>query len=187
MYVLTDLFGDCPHVKVIEVLAENAGFDISRPEIHSEIGGSKTTVYSHIEQLLKGGIVRETRKVGRTQLYTLNLSDPRARLVVYLENLIVTEKLEETMGGLGIPTIPEMKPTTTPLELEEILAEPMAKWWEIAPPPLWELIIAASGTVEPVPEEILAAEKRARKGRAGLAAEYTPVLLQPEAASQTAA
>ncbi len=68
MYVLKDLFGDCPHVKIIEVLAENAGFDISRPEIHSEIGGSKTTVYSHIKRLLKGGFVQKTRKVGRTQL-----------------------------------------------------------------------------------------------------------------------
>ncbi len=123
MYVLTDLFGNCPHVKIIEVLAENAGFDISRPEIHSEIGGAKTTVYSHIERLVKGGFVNKTRKVGRTQLYSLNLNDPRTRLVVYLENLIVTGRLEKTMGRLGIPSIPEAKPMRAPLDLEEVFLQ----------------------------------------------------------------
>jgi DNA-binding Lrp family transcriptional regulator len=108
VFVLTDIFGKCLHVRILEVLAENAGYDISIPEIHAEVGGAKTTVYSHIKRLEHEGLVKRTRKVGKSQLYTLDLEDPRARMVSVLEKLVVSERLTRVLEEEGVQPIEEV-------------------------------------------------------------------------------
>ncbi len=93
MFVLSELFGDCPQVKIVETFAENHDDTLSGPEIARMTGVTKATVYAHINKLLKEDIIRKVRKVGKTQLYQLNNDNPKAKIILMLERFIVSERL----------------------------------------------------------------------------------------------
>ena len=98
MYVLSELFGDCPQVKIVETFAENHDDALSGPEISRMTGVTKATVYAHIKRLLKEEIIKKDKKVGKTQLYRLNNSNPKAKIILMLERFIVSERLEKLVG-----------------------------------------------------------------------------------------
>lgn len=93
MYVLSELFGNCPQVKIVETFAENYEDTLSGPDIARMTGVTKATVYAHINKLLKEDIIRKVRKVGKTQLYQLNNDNPKAKIILMLERFIVSERL----------------------------------------------------------------------------------------------
>jgi len=93
MYLLSELFGDCPQVKIVETFAENYDDSLSGPDIARMTGVTKATVYAHINKLLKEDIIRKVRKVGKTQLYQLNNDNPKAKIILMLERFIVSERL----------------------------------------------------------------------------------------------
>ena len=93
MYVLSELFGNCPQVKIVETFAENYDDTLSGPDIARMTGVTKATVYAHINKLMKEDIIRKVRKVGKTQLYQLNNDNPKAKIILILERFIVSERL----------------------------------------------------------------------------------------------
>jgi biotin operon repressor len=97
MYVLSELFGDCPQVNIVETFAENHEETLSGSDISRMTGVTKATVYAHINRLLKEGIIIKAKKVGKTQLYQLNNDNPKAKIIVMLERFIVSERLGKMM------------------------------------------------------------------------------------------
>lgn len=96
MYVLSDLFGNCPEVQIVETFAEYHDDTLSGSDIvQMTTDVSKATVYSHIKKLLKEGIIKKARKIGKTQLYQLNNNNPKAKIILMLERFIVAERLEK--------------------------------------------------------------------------------------------
>lgn len=95
MYVLSELFGNCPQVKIVETFAENHDDTLSGPDIARMTGVTKATVYAHINKLLKEDIIRKAKKVGKTQLYQFNSDNPKAKIILMLERFIVSERLEK--------------------------------------------------------------------------------------------
>ncbi len=95
MYVLSGLFGNCPQVQIVETFAEYYDDTLSGSDIVQMTDVSKATVYSHIDQLLKEGIIKKARKIGKTQLYQLNNNNPKAKIILMLERFIVAERLEK--------------------------------------------------------------------------------------------
>ncbi len=121
MYVLSELFGNCPQVKIVETFAEYYDDTLSGSDIVQMTGVSKATVYSHIDKLLKEDIIEKAEKVGKTQLYQLNSKNPKAKIVLILERFIVAERLEKLVKKepTGVVSefagIPEtIKSVTTP-------------------------------------------------------------------------
>ena len=123
MYVLSELFGNCPQVKIVETFAENYDDTLSVPDIMQMIDVSKATIYSHIEQLLKEDIIKKARKVGKTQLYQLNNNNPKAKIILMLERFIVAERLEKMVEKeptvvvsefIGVQGITQSATTSTP-------------------------------------------------------------------------
>lgn len=92
--ILTELFGGCKKTQILEILLENKDEELSAPEIEEMSDFSKGTVYKYLKKLLDEEIIEETRKVGKTQFYKLNIENHVARLLLILENLIIKQKLE---------------------------------------------------------------------------------------------
>ena len=95
MYVLSELFGGCPQVKVVETFTEHYEDVLSVPEIERMTDVSKATVYSHTKNLLEEGVVKKAGKVGKTQFYQLNIENMKAKIILMLERYIVSERLEK--------------------------------------------------------------------------------------------
>ena len=105
MYILSELFGNCPQVKIVETFAENHEETISAPDISRMTGVTKATVYAHINKLLKEKIIKKSKKVGKTQLYQLNNDNPKAKIILVLERFIVSERLGKLIEKEGTGAI----------------------------------------------------------------------------------
>ena len=95
MYVLSELFGGCPQVKVVETFTEHYEDVLSVPDIERMTDVSKATVYSHTKNLLEEGVIKKAGKIGKTQFYQLNIENMKAKILLMLERYIVSERLEK--------------------------------------------------------------------------------------------
>lgn len=94
MFVLSELFGSCPEVKIVETFAEYHDDTLSGADIIEMTDVAKGTVYSHINKLLEEGIIIKVDQIGKTKLYQLNNENPKAKIILILERFIVSERLE---------------------------------------------------------------------------------------------
>lgn len=99
---LSKLFGDCPNVKILECFADNYKEDLSVSDIIYMCDVPRTTVYRKIKKLVEDGIIKETKRYGKTKLYRLNMENEIAKAIVYLETLIARKELEKTMKREGV-------------------------------------------------------------------------------------
>ena len=92
------VFGDSPIVKVIDFFLDNREFDYSLTDIakNSDIGWS--TLHQFWSNLVKLGIVTKTRKIGRAELYKLNLSNPLVKKLIDLDKDISKKLMQEEIN-----------------------------------------------------------------------------------------
>ena len=95
MSVLSEIFGNCPQVKIIETFAENYNDKLYAADIVRMTDVHKATVHSHLNKLLSEGFISKKEKIGNVQLFQLNLDNPKAKMLLMLESYIVSERLEE--------------------------------------------------------------------------------------------
>ncbi len=87
--LLIRTLGNSPQLRIIDFLMDNKLFDFSKKEIIEGAGLSKTTFYKTWQDIERGGIVRVSRKFGKTQLYTLNVDDPAVKELSRLELTLI--------------------------------------------------------------------------------------------------
>ncbi|RLM41882.1 ArsR family transcriptional regulator [Haloarcula sp. Atlit-47R] len=98
---LTYLFGTNSRVKILSTLIAERGRDLSISEIARQSGVARSTVYEHIDPLVKLGVVVHTRDArdGHSPMYQLN-EDSDIAVVLYqlegyaLEQLIESDEFE---------------------------------------------------------------------------------------------
>ncbi|NOR47273.1 MAG: ArsR family transcriptional regulator [Methanosarcinaceae archaeon] len=95
MSVLSELFGNCPQMKIIETFAENYNDKLYAADIVRMTDVHKATVHSHLNKLLSEGLIVKKEKIGNIQLYQLNFDNPKAKMILMLESYIVSERLEK--------------------------------------------------------------------------------------------
>jgi DNA-binding transcriptional ArsR family regulator len=74
--VFLKVFGFSPQLRLLDFFMDNPNHDFTRNEIMEAIGMAKRTLYEHISTLLEEGAVKVSRKIGRAELYTLNIDSP---------------------------------------------------------------------------------------------------------------
>ncbi len=89
------VFGDSPIVKVIDFFLDNREFDYSLTDIakNADIGWS--TLHQFWSNIVKLGIVTKTRKIGRAELYKLNLNSPLVQKLIDLDTDISKKMMHE--------------------------------------------------------------------------------------------
>ncbi len=92
------VFGDSPIVKVIDFFLDNREFDYSLTDIakNSDIGWS--TLHGFWKELVKLGIVAKTRRIGRAELYKLNINSPLVKKLMDLDNDISKKLMQEEIN-----------------------------------------------------------------------------------------
>jgi len=71
--------GENPKIRVLDFLMDNFALDFSLPQIAQGSRVAYTTLIQILPKLLKQEIVTETRKIGKSKLYKLNLENPIAK------------------------------------------------------------------------------------------------------------
>jgi len=89
------VFGDSPIVKVIDFFLDNREFDYSLTDIakNADIGWS--TLHQFWGNIVKLGIVVKTRRIGRAELYKLNLNSQLVKKLIDLDMNISKKMMDE--------------------------------------------------------------------------------------------
>jgi hypothetical protein len=96
--------GDSPVLKIVDYLIENRLLDYSKKDIieGTEIG--RATFFKYWKNLEKFGIVKMTRKFGKTKLYKLNEENKIVKLLIAVDWALTEKSLEETKIKVPIKT-----------------------------------------------------------------------------------
>lgn len=84
-------FGGSPRNRVLMFLIENNIFDYSKSDIAKYCSISRVTLDSFFANLIKLGIIKKTRTVGRAVLYKINFSSPIVQQLVQLNELVTNK------------------------------------------------------------------------------------------------
>ena len=92
------VFGDSPIVKVIDFFLDNREFDYSLTDIakNADIGWS--TLHQFWNNIVKLGMVTKPRKIGRAELYKLNLNSPLVKKLIDLDMGISKKLMNEEIN-----------------------------------------------------------------------------------------
>ncbi len=93
--MLLETIGDTIENRIIDFLIEGRGIDYTKKDIADNCDISRPTLYKIFPKLVKNGIIKPTRKIGRVQLYTLNTENGRVKALLKLEALLLKESFEE--------------------------------------------------------------------------------------------
>lgn len=92
------VFGDYPLIRVLDFLLTYREFDYSLTEIAKNANVGWSTIHQFFGDLVKLGVVRETRQVGRAKLYKLNEKNSIAQQLIKMDNKIIAEMSEKIIG-----------------------------------------------------------------------------------------
>jgi hypothetical protein len=92
--LLLQLTGDTPLFKIIDFLVDNKGMDITKKDIIKGADISKASLFNYWPELEKYGIVKVTRKFGKTRLYTLNSENIITKKILELEATLIRKGME---------------------------------------------------------------------------------------------
>ena len=79
------VFGGAPFVRVVDFFLDNDALDYSKSGISRETGVSRITLEAVIPKLLRLGVIKQTRLVGKSQMYQFNKNNIMARRLLELD------------------------------------------------------------------------------------------------------
>ena len=93
--LLLQLTGEMPLFKIIDFLIENKGLDVSKKDIIDSADISRAALFKYWSELEKYGLVRLTRKFGKTKLYVLDTDNLIVKRILDLEKVLISQSLEK--------------------------------------------------------------------------------------------
>lgn len=93
--IFVEFFGDYPIIRVIDFLITFRHFDYNRKDIAKNSDVSWNTLKTIWNGLEKKKIVVKTRKVGKSQMYKLNIENPIVQNLLALDKKLMIESIEE--------------------------------------------------------------------------------------------
>ena len=91
--MLLQLTGELPLFRIIDFLVENKGMDFTKKDIIEGTEISRAALFKYWPQLENHGIVKITRRFGKTKLYTLNSKNLVAKRILDLEKALIRQAL----------------------------------------------------------------------------------------------
>jgi hypothetical protein len=95
MKLLSEIFEEYYQAKIIEVILENYNEEFTTKDIMKMAETAQGSTYKYIQLLVSKGILIETRKIGKIQLYRLNLENNFTQAFLLFENSLVISELDK--------------------------------------------------------------------------------------------
>ncbi len=83
--VFIEVFGNNPIIKVLDFLITFQAFDYPLTEIAKNSGVGYSTLQTFWDKLLNNKIVIKTRRVGKSDLFKLNTTNPAVKQLIRLD------------------------------------------------------------------------------------------------------
>lgn len=94
-FLLTEIMGEYPKVRVIEILITHPWSEYTKKDLAEASGISRSTLYSIIETLETYNIIKPTRKIGSAQLYNLDLESGTTRAIMAFQKELAEIQIEK--------------------------------------------------------------------------------------------
>lgn len=95
--VFTEVFGNNPIIKVLNFLITFQSFDYPLTEIAKNSEVSYSTLQTFWHKLEKNNIVIKTRRVGKSDLFKLNVNNPAVKQLIKLDWNLIKGSEEEVV------------------------------------------------------------------------------------------
>jgi|SRR3989338_10019933 len=95
--LLLQLTGEMPLFKIMDFLVDNKGLDFTKEQIADGAGLSRASVFNYWNELEGRGIVKITRKEGKTTYYTLNAVNPITKRILELEVALIHQAMDKAV------------------------------------------------------------------------------------------
>jgi len=92
------VFGEAPIARVIDFLIDNQEFDYSLTDIAKGAEVGWTTLHQFWPELVKIGVVKKTRKIGRAELYKLDLESPLVKKLIEIDMLVSKQLIQKELA-----------------------------------------------------------------------------------------
>lgn len=105
MFMLTQIFGECSQVKLVDFLVAHPWSEFSKTELADGAQIARPTVYKLLDKLLKESLIVETKKVGNIQLYQTNRNSNVIKYISSLQGLLSDMEVEKQKKQSQKPSI----------------------------------------------------------------------------------
>lgn len=93
--LLLQLYGDNPVLRIIDFMIDNKGLDLTKADIINGTEISRAALFKYWKEIERFGIVKITRKFGKTKLYTLNSENQVVKRLLDLELELIKYAMEQ--------------------------------------------------------------------------------------------
>jgi len=93
--IFREALGNSPVIRVLDFLIEGRGLDYSLSDIAENSNIGWTTLHRIWDKLLKFGIVKQTRSIGRAKLFKLNEENPVVKELIRLYDTLLHKETEK--------------------------------------------------------------------------------------------
>lgn len=90
--MFTDYFGDAPRARLLDFLGDHPTSDYNITDLAERAGMARPTVYKALEALAKVGMVRETRRVGQSRMFQIDMQHPVVLSVMQADMLAARDE-----------------------------------------------------------------------------------------------
>ena len=100
--LFTEALGNSPTTRILDVLLIFNPWDYSMTDLEEAAGVGWTTLHEIIPKLLKVGIIKHTRCIGRAKMYAINKENPYAQMLIQFYNKLADDHfkvVEEKYGA----------------------------------------------------------------------------------------
>lgn len=91
----TEYFGPSARGRILDFLGDHPTMDYSITELAAKSGVSRPSIYVELEHLLRLRMVKQTRALGTSRLFALNLEHPVVREILVADMASAMEHASE--------------------------------------------------------------------------------------------
>ena len=98
MTIFRETLGDSPVIRVLDFLIEGRGLDYSLSDIAENSNIGWTTLHRIWDKMLKLGLVKPTREIGRAKLFKLNEENSAVKELIRLYDTLLYQHTEKHLS-----------------------------------------------------------------------------------------